>query len=954
MTKKLGTPTLKYVSPVRRIASERISVKWTETATWKRTLGQEASELRGSSVEAVERLRNAYVRFRGQVEPLAADIALSVPNYTDHSIAHSDALWSMTDCIVGDGYPLNPVEAFILGGTFLVHDLAMGVVAYENGAREIAAREDWHDFLASRFATEWESLNKVLLDDLENDPTWNGISDSRIKTALTAYLRDHHADQADKVMSTQWRLSNGEPFHLLADTELRVWYGRLIGRLARSHWQDVEDLRADFGETLGAAPSFPEWTVDPLKIACILRTADAAQIDSRRADPLHTPFRFPQGESRDHWLFQERMLLPQLVADRLVYTSSTEIESANAHAWWLAFDTIQAVDGELRQVDALLADLGRPRFSARSVAGAETSARLAKFIQTDAWQPIDARPRISQSIRVMQQLGGSALYGNSPRVAIRELLANAVDATRLKRAAYGDEGVRPVRISLLRLAEHDTLSVRDYGIGMSDSDLVNNLCDFGSSGWLSHSTRASYPGALASGFRSTGQFGIGFFSCFMAGQHVRVVTRSIDSGAAETLVLDFQNGLDGRPLLRIATRAERMLEPGTEVQIVLNKRIDEARGLLGSVVEQRSITKLLQQHIRSVALACEEAIELHVPTEQPDKLPILTSESWKTMPASGLADLLAPDEATLSERELHEYRRSREAFEHLLRPLNGVDGAIQGRLAIAVGRIQQDEDFYVRSFKWPGGIYCGGFSAASLSYLSGVVAGFPNRAARDEATPLVTADEFRRWFLEQSELTAAYDLSERDRANLVTTGVYLRVPIIDGPFLGTEDCYISVREFVDRAKSLDVIHFVHPYSLYPATRNGRMNGHFSLAYGAYVNIPHDTFVQPTEGSILVSVGNEEFFGWPGPRIADDEVGGKRAAVATNWWASVASSIVGEVVRQLSSAWGLSIAEILRRMIPREAEKEQDNRIEVVSETGDKIRVSGITFTKNGYPTPSVT
>ncbi len=41
-------------------------------------------------------LRLAYLQFRAAVAPLAAEISRSLPMFTDHSIAHADALWEAT------------------------------------------------------------------------------------------------------------------------------------------------------------------------------------------------------------------------------------------------------------------------------------------------------------------------------------------------------------------------------------------------------------------------------------------------------------------------------------------------------------------------------------------------------------------------------------------------------------------------------------------------------------------------------------------------------------------------------------------------------------------------------------------------------------------------------------------------------------------------------------------
>jgi len=85
----------------------------------------------------------------------------------------------------------------------------------------------------------------------------------------------------------------------------------------------------------------PDWRVDLLKLACLLRLADAAQVDARRAPTLLLLIRRPQGESRDHWRFQQYLSRPELHGDLLDYTTVRPFDRPDANAWWLALDYLK-------------------------------------------------------------------------------------------------------------------------------------------------------------------------------------------------------------------------------------------------------------------------------------------------------------------------------------------------------------------------------------------------------------------------------------------------------------------------------------------------------------------------------------------------------------------------------------------------------------------------------------
>jgi hypothetical protein len=98
-------------------------------ALWRRTLGDQSDGLNPQR----EMLRQAFLSFRDRIAQLVGEIGGLLPELTVHDITHLDALWRVANEIAGPDYPLNPAEAFVLGGTFLLHDAAHVLAAYEDG-----------------------------------------------------------------------------------------------------------------------------------------------------------------------------------------------------------------------------------------------------------------------------------------------------------------------------------------------------------------------------------------------------------------------------------------------------------------------------------------------------------------------------------------------------------------------------------------------------------------------------------------------------------------------------------------------------------------------------------------------------------------------------------------------------------------------------------------------------
>lgn len=86
-------------------------------ALWRRTLGDKSDDMKPQR----EFLRQAFLGFRDRTAQLVSEIGPQLPGLTVHDITHIDALWRVANEVAGPDYPLNPAEAFILGGAFLLH-----------------------------------------------------------------------------------------------------------------------------------------------------------------------------------------------------------------------------------------------------------------------------------------------------------------------------------------------------------------------------------------------------------------------------------------------------------------------------------------------------------------------------------------------------------------------------------------------------------------------------------------------------------------------------------------------------------------------------------------------------------------------------------------------------------------------------------------------------------------
>ena len=160
-------------------------------------------------------------------------------------------------------------------------------------------------------------------------------------------------------------------------------------------------------------------------------------------------------------------------------------------------------------------------------------------------------------LRGVVDLFARHLY-SGPRVYVRELLQNAVDAITARRALDPDAGAR-VRFTF---PAEGTLELTDTGIGLTAAEAADVLATIGRS-----SKRDVELGLGRTEF--LGQFGIGLLSAFMVAESVEVVSRSAqDQDAAPVRWRGFD---DGRYTLEEVDDADAPTEPGTTVRLVARR-----------------------------------------------------------------------------------------------------------------------------------------------------------------------------------------------------------------------------------------------------------------------------------------------------------------------------------------------------------------------------------------------
>jgi hypothetical protein len=502
------------------------------------------------------------------------------------------------------------------------------------------------------------------------------------------------------------------------------------------------------------------WTINALKIACLLRVCDACHLDARRAPAFLMALRKPTGRSELHWRFQGYLQQPTVKHNRVQFTTTKAIPIEDREAWWFGYELLCQADRELNDVDSVLREEGIPPLTAHGVAGVESPERLASFLKTAGWSPVDASVRITDVGKMVATLGGEHLYGSNPTVPLRELIQNARDAVVARRVLEKREGDWG-RI-WVRLFERDNrhwLEIEDTGLGMSSEVMSGPLLDFGRSYWESDLAIREWPSLLSSEFEPTGKYGIGFFSVFMVADQVEVVSRRAEDGKSDTRVLEFPDGFSAHPLLRPAVASEQRNEAGTAVRLRLRRKPRERGGVLGPLRHSECRSEIVSRtNPWSLRELCEwlcPALDVTLMTSDGSHQCVAVQASdWTTIKADVLLRRTILNE---DDRESILHAPVMQSLISHVRQILDPSGRV-----IARGFLWPDINFYAprKPRSSEGLITAGGFRGRRAPNLFGLWLGHATSANRYEASPMAAdhPSQLMQWATGQAQLLAGMGL----------------------------------------------------------------------------------------------------------------------------------------------------------------------------------------------------
>lgn len=533
-----------------------------DTKLWKRLNAEWASE---PSASVARFLATNILAVCAEASSRMKSFPSLHPQYTLHDDAHLLRVTEIMGLLVPSDvlvHQLNPVEIAFLILAAHFHD--QGMVLEADELRVLESKSEFKLFRDNWIADHpncrdiKQRARDARLPPEERDAC-RKLEHELDAALLTDYVRTTHGVRSQDFVHA--RYGNDKRLEICG-TNLAA----MLGRICKSHTLHASELTAANGFRYDEdIATFP---VNTVYLALVLRLADILDFDRERTpDELYRTIHFTSPVSLREWSNHRSVDGWRIGSELIRFTINCE--RPEYHRAVLRF--MDWIDHELQASQIALRQFPR-QVERYQLPLPEKVSRERIKAKNDAYIYHDLEFSLSRD-EVVKLLMGKELYG-SPSLCIRELIQNALDALRHRKAIMKRDEKVEWDLGNVQL-EHtvdsqgrEVLRCSDNGVGMDEEIICRFLVRAGRSYYRSpafEQERASFVAAGAD-FDPCSRFGIGFMSCFMLGDQITIRTRRYGGsrrGLGKPLVVEI-NGLNGLVVFRSGLDTQMA---GTTVEI---------------------------------------------------------------------------------------------------------------------------------------------------------------------------------------------------------------------------------------------------------------------------------------------------------------------------------------------------------------------------------------------------